>query len=513
MSVDVRDGADVVPIDRGRSVDVLIVGAGLSGVGTACHLRRNCPDKTFTLIEARDSIGGTWDLFRYPGIRSDSDMFTLGYSFRPWTESKAIADGPSILNYVKETAALYAVDREIHFGQRMVSANWSTAAARWTVDVELVGTGRRVTYDCQYLYMCAGYYRYDEGYSPEFAGAEDFSGLIVHPQHWPEDVDHSGKRVVVIGSGATAVTLVPAMAETAEHVTMLQRSPSYVVSLPAVDRIADVLRGRLPARTAYAAVRWKNIKRQAWSYGLSRKRPELMKKLIRKGLEAALPQGFEIDQHFAPKYKPWDQRLCLVPDGDLFKALSTDRASVVTGTIDRFVPEGVRLVSGEVIPADIIVTATGLNMQVLGGTDISIDVEPVSIPDAIGYRGTMLTGIPNMTMAVGYTNASWTLKCDLIAEWFCRLVKFMDEHGYAAATPRPPAADQPTRPMIDLDSGYVLRAVDKMPKQGSVPPWRLFQNYPKDVKLMRRAPIDDGVLEFTRAGARRKQPESVGASA
>jgi cation diffusion facilitator CzcD-associated flavoprotein CzcO len=478
-------------------VDVLIVGAGLSGVGAACHLRRECPGKSVAIIESRDSIGGTWDLFRYPGIRSDSDMFTLGYDFRPWTHPKSIADGPSILQYVRETASAYGVDQLIRFGRRMVSADWSSADSTWTVDVERVDTGERVRYRCRFLFMCSGYYRYDEGYSPDFAGQSDFRGDVVHPQHWPDGLDYTGKRVVVIGSGATAVTLVPAMAREATHVTMLQRSPSYIVSLPAHDRLADLLRAKLPARLAYSVVRRKNVTMQRLSYTLSRKRPGLMKKLIRKGLVASLPPDFEIDKHFSPTYNPWDQRLCLVPDGDLFQTLSAGKASIVTSAIDRFVAEGIRLASGEVLPADVIVTATGLNMQIFGGASLSLDGAPVSMPDLVSYRGTMLSGVPNLAMAVGYTNASWTLKCDLIARWVCRLLQHLDEHGYAAAAPLAPPADQPTSPLIDLKSGYVQRAAEFLPKQGEVPPWRLYQNYPKDVKLMREAPIDDGVLQFS----------------
>ena len=477
-------------------VDVLIVGAGLSGVGAACHLREHCPQKTFAILEARDAIGGTWDLFRYPGIRSDSDMYTLGYSFRPWEDGKAIADGPAIRSYVRETARDHGVEDAIRFHHRVVHAEWSSEDARWTVEAERTDTGRTVSLTCSFLYGCTGYYRYDQGYLPDFEGTERFKGTVVHPQHWPEGLDYAGKRVVVIGSGATAVTLVPAMAEKAAHVTMLQRSPSYVVTLPAEDPIANFLRRWLPSKAAYSLVRWKNVLLTMASFQLSRRRPELMKKIIRKGLLRHLPAGYEVDVHFNPTYNPWEQRLCLVPDSDLFEVLADGRASVVTDTIETFTETGLRLSSGAELDADVIVTATGLNVQLFGGIDLTVDGEPVDFGERIAYKGMMVCGVPNFAMALGYTNASWTLKCDLIAHYVCRLLNHMDASGYAIATPKPPGPSVPTEPFIDFNSGYVLRSIDKLPRQGATSPWRLHQNWFRDVRLLKRGPIDDSI-EFS----------------
>jgi monooxygenase len=477
--------------------DVLIVGAGLSGVGAACHLRRECPDKSVVVLEARDSIGGTWDLFRYPGIRSDSDMFTLGYRFRPWTEPKAIADGSSILRYIKETARDFDVQRLIRLNHRVVSASWSSEESRWTVTVDRTDTGERVSISCTFLYVCSGYYRYDEGFSPEFPGVERFGGPVIHPQHWPEDLDYRGKRVVVIGSGATAVTLVPTLAESAQHVTMLQRSPSYIMSLPARDPIADRLRERLPQKLAYAIVRWKNALLGTASYQLSRRRPELMKSLLRKAAIKQLPDGYEVDTHFAPAYNPWDQRLCLIPDGDLFTSIRDGRASVVTDHIDTFTESGIRLQSGAEIDADIVVSATGLNVLAIGGLQLAVDGRVVNLPETVSYKGMMLSGVPNFAWTIGYTNASWTLKADLVAEYVCRLLKHMGRHNYAAVMPDATSATA-ANPIIDLASGYVLRSVADLPKQGDRAPWRLHQNYVRDVRLLRRGPIDDDVV-FTPA--------------
>src|SRR5271166_266124 len=414
-------------------VDVLIVGAGLSGIGAAHHIQAAFPDKTYTILEARDAIGGTWDLFRYPGVRSDSDMHTLGYRFRPWTQAEAIADGPSILGYVRDTAAEAAIDKHIRFNHRVTRATWSNATARWTV--QAVHGAETVDLTCGFLLMCSGYYRYDEGYTPDFPGTERFAGQIVHPQQWADDIDYAGKQVVVIGSGATAVTLVPSMAQTAAHVTMLQRSPTYVVTLPAQDAIADALRRRLPARLAYSIVRWKNVLRTMFSFQLSRRRPGVMKALLRKGLEKQLPPGYDIDTHFKPLYNPWDQRLCLVPDGDLFKAISDGSASIVTDRIDTFTEQGLKLESGVELQADLIVTATGLNLLALGGMEIAVDGREVELSETMSYKGMMLSGVPNMALVIGYTNASWTLKCDLTCEYVCRLLKHMDEHGYRQCVP------------------------------------------------------------------------------
>ena len=415
---------------------MLIVGAGISGVGAGYHLQANCPGKSFAILEARDAIGGTWDLFRYPGIRSDSDMLTLGYSFRPWTDAKAIADGPSILDYVNETAREYGIDRRIRFGHKVVGAEWSSADARWTVDIERPATGERLQMTCNFLHSCCGYYSYDGGYTPDFAGTERFEGDVVHPQQWPEDLDYEGKRVVVIGSGATAVTLVPAMAERASHVTMLQRSPSYVVSLPAVDPLARALRRFLPPKLAYSVLRWKNVLMTMLVFQVSRRRPEFIKRLIRRGLERQLPAGYDIDTHFKPTYNPWDQRMCLVPDGDLFASISNGSASVATDRIETFTERGLALESGAELEADVVVTATGLNLVPLGGIALVVDGKPVELPETMGYKGMMLSGVPNLAVSLGYTNASWTLKCDLTCEYVCRLLNHMDRGGYAYCTPQ-----------------------------------------------------------------------------
>jgi monooxygenase len=482
-------------------VDVLIVGAGLSGIGAGCHLQADCPGKTYAVLQARDCIGGTWDLFRYPGVRSDSDMYTLGYSFRPWTQARSIADGSSILNYVRQTAADHGVDGKIRFNHRVVRAEWSTADARWTVDAFRADTQETVRLSCSFLFMCSGYYRYDEGYTPDFQGTERFVGRIVHPQHWSEDIDYAGKRVVVIGSGATAVTLVPSMARSAAHVTMLQRSPSYIVSLPAEDPIAGMLRRFLPAKVSYPIIRWKNVLLTMLSFQLSRHRPRMMKALVRRGIERQLPAGYDIDTHFNPSYDPWDQRLCLVPNGDLFDVIGDGRASVVTDHIDTFTEKGLRLVSGAELEADVVVTATGLNLLALGGMQIAVDGRDIALSETMSYKGMMLSGVPNMAFAVGYTNASWTLKCDLTCEYVCRLLNRMDEHGYRQCMPqnRDPAVLE--RPFIDFSSGYVLRSIDQFPKQGSKAPWRLHQNYPLDILNLRFGSIEDGAMEFSGAGS------------
>jgi cation diffusion facilitator CzcD-associated flavoprotein CzcO len=480
-------------------VDVLIVGAGLSGVGAGCHLQSKCPGKSFAILEARDAIGGTWDLFRYPGIRSDSDMFTLGYSFRPWEEPKAIADGPSILSYIRDTARDHGVEAKIRFGHRVVRAEWSTPEARWTVEAERTDTQEIVRISCGFLFMASGYYRYDEGYTPEFEGTERFTGPIVHPQHWPDDLDYAGKRVVVIGSGATAITLVPAMAGSAAHVTMLQRSPSYVISVPARDPIADFVRRLLPPKMAYPIVRWKNVLITTLFFELSRRRPRWIKGLLRRGVEKALPPGYDIDTHFKPRYNPWDQRMCLVPDGDLFDAISAGDASIVTDRIETFTEKGLRLASGTELEADLVVTATGLNMRAAGGMAITVDGRDVKLSETVGYKGMMLSGVPNMALAMGYTNASWTLKCDLVSAYVCRLLNHMDEHGYRQCTPRTPDASVVIEPFIDLASGYVLRAVDSLPKQGDRAPWRLYQNYARDVLLLKHGRLEDEAMEFSAA--------------
>ena len=492
-------------------VDVLIVGAGLSGIAAGYHLQASCPGKSYAILEARDSIGGTWDLFRYPGIRSDSDMFTLGYGFRPWKAAKAIADGPSILSYVKDTAREYGIDRHIRFGHRVVRAEWSSDAQRWTVEAEQTATGETVTLTAGFLFTCTGYYRYDEGYTPELAGVERFGGQVIHPQHWPEDLDYTGKRVVVIGSGATAVTLVPAMAPDAAHVTMLQRSPSYVVSLPNEDPVAKLVRRLpLPERIGHSIVRWKNVLLMMGSYQLSKRRPKLMRKIMRAGVKRALPAGYDVDTHFNPTYNPWDQRVCLVPDGDLFAALSSGRADVVTDRIATFTENGIRLESGAELEAEIVVTATGLQLLALGGMQLSVDGEAVEPSEKLTYKGMMVSDVPNMAIAMGYTNASWTLKCDLICQYVTRLLNEMDARGVAQATPRLDSADVETEPFLDLTSGYVKRGLDLFPRQGVAQPWRVHQNYFRDIAMIRRGDITEG-LELTPAGAGARSAERVAA--
>jgi len=476
-------------------VDVLIVGAGLSGIGAGHQLRATLPNQTYAILEARHEIGGTWSLFKYPGVRSDSDMHTLGYRFRPWIDDKAIADGPAILDYVRATARDGDVERHIRFGKRAVAASWSSADGAWTVDVQDVESGEVSQLTCGFLFTCAGYYRYDEGFTPDFDGIADFKGTIVHPQFWPEDLDYAGKKVVVIGSGATAVTLVPAMAADAEHVTMLQRSPTYIVALPEEDKLANSLRKVLPNKFVYALIRWKNVLRVMASFQLSRRRPEVMKKLLRKMIDQELPADV-IDEHFTTTYNPWDQRLCVVPDGDLFKALRKGKASVVTDHIDRFTPTGLRLKSGAELDADIIVTATGLNLLAFGGIDLTVDGEEVSLPDHMTYKGIMLSDVPNFIFGIGYTNASWTLKIDLTYDYLWRLLKHMDATGTAWCAPRLRDPSVTASPLMDFSSGYVMRSIDQFPKAGSKKPWALRMNYLVDRLALSRGSVDDGTMEF-----------------
>jgi monooxygenase len=478
--------------------DVLIVGAGLSGIGAARHLQAAFGGKTYAILEARDAIGGTWDLFRYPGVRSDSDMFTLGYRFRPWTEAKAIADGPSILSYVRATAAEAGIDSRIRFGHRVRRATWSGAAARWTVEADT--SAGPVTLTCGFLLMCSGYYRYDEGYLPDFGGIGDFRGQVVHPQHWPAGLDYAGKRVVVIGSGATAVTLVPALAETAGHVTMLQRSPTYILAMPAEDGIATRLRQLLGARRGYAVTRWKNVAVTTLIYKLSRRRPDMIRGWIRQMAIKQLPDGYDVDTHFKPSYNPWDQRLCLVPDGDLFEAIRDGRASVVTDRVATFTEQGLRLESGAELPADIVVTATGLQLLAFGGVELAVDGRPVRLPETMAYKGMMLSGLPNFAFTIGYTNASWTLKADLVSEFVCRLLRYMDSRGYDTCVPVNDDPDVTEQPLLDFSAGYVLRSIDQFPRAGSRAPWRLGMSYAHDVVTLRHGKIDDGSIRFSRTG-------------
>ncbi len=484
--------------------DVLIVGAGLSGIGAAVHLRQRCPNKSFVILEGRPQMGGTWDLFRYPGIRSDSDMHTLGYSFKPWKQAKSIADGPSILDYVHETAAEYKIDEHIRYSHKAISANWSTADAAWTVEstrpnTEGGDTGETVKISCNLLYMCQGYYSYDGGFLPEFEGAADFGGTVIHPQKWPTELDYSGKNVIVIGSGATAMTLVPAMSKDAAKVTMVQRSPTYVVSRPAQDAIANRLRKWLPESWAYAVTRWKNTTLGTYFYRQTRAKPEKTKEMILKGVRAALGPDYDVDKHFTPSYNPWDQRLCLVPDADLFAAINSGKAEVVTDHIERFTKTGLKLKSGQELPADIIVTATGLNMLALGGMTYSVDGQPVEFNKTWTYKGMMYSDVPNLVSTFGYINASWTLRADLTAEYVCRLLNHMDEKGATRVTPRLRDGDRNMTPRLWIEgfsSGYMQRGLEQMPRQGDHAPWLNPQDFARDKKMIRKGALEDGALVF-----------------
>ncbi|MCU1452756.1 MAG: flavin binding monooxygenase [Acidimicrobiales bacterium] len=476
-------------------LDVLIVGAGLSGIGAGHYVQTETPWASYAIFEARDAIGGTWDLFRYPGIRSDSDMFTLGYSFRPWDGEKSIADGASILQYIKDTAAEAGIDQHIRFHHRIVAADWSTDEGCWRITAHRSDTGDTIELTAGFLFSCSGYYRYDRGHTPDFPGMDAYEGTIVHPQAWPEDLDHRDKRVVVIGSGATAVTLVPALATDAAHVTMLQRSPTYIASLPAKDPLVALLRRVLPKRWSGPAIRWVKALLTQASYQVSRRRPDLMKRILRNGVARLLPAGYDVDTHFTPRYDPWDQRLCVVPDGDLFTAIRADRASVVTDRIETFTDRGLRLASGVELPADIVVTATGLELLFLGGIDIRVDGAPVDLPSKLTYKGMMIEGVPNFAMAVGYTNASWTLKCDLTCDYVVRLLNHMRAAGLRQCTPTNAGSEVSAEPLLGLTSGYVQRAAHLFPKQGSRAPWQLHQSYLRDYRnLKRSALVDDAMV-------------------
>ena len=478
-------------------LDVLIVGAGISGISAAWHLQDRSPSKSYAILERRDDMGGTWDLFKYPGIRSDSDMFTLGFRFKPWTSAKAIADGPSILSYIKEAAAENGIDENIRYRHRVIAADWSDADNQWTLTVD---TGdEEITMTSSFLFATTGYYNYDQGYSPTFPGSEDFAGTIVHPQHWPEDLDYAGKKIVVIGSGATAITLIPALVDRgAGHVTMLQRSPSYVGSLPDVDPIAVQANKYLPENVAHVINRWRAIVFSTAQYQLARNFPKYMRKTLLTMAKRRLPEGYDVEKHFGPSYNPWDQRLCLAPNGDLFKAIRKGNADVVTDTIDTFVPEGIKLSSGEVIDADIIVTATGLNMQLLGGLVPTKNGQPIDLPSLMTYKGLMFSGIPNFAITFGYTNASWTLKADLVSEFVCRVLNYMDDNGFDTVVPEHPGAGVGELPFMDFAPGYFLRAIDQLPKSGSKAPWRLKQNYLLDLRLIRQGKVDEESLHFTK---------------
>jgi monooxygenase len=493
----VPGGTGAVPGEAGAAedLDVLIVGAGLSGIGAAYHIQSAFPGRSYAIAEARQAIGGTWDLFRYPGVRSDSDMHTLGYRFRPWLAGTAIADGASILSYIRDTAAEAGIDKRIRFGHRVTRAAWSTPDARWTVDA--VREGRPARFTARFLYVCAGYYRYDAGHEPGFPGIAEFGGTVVHPQRWPAGLDCSGKHVVVIGSGATAITLVPALAASAAHVTMVQRSPGYVASLPRVDPLAARLARIAGARRAYPVVRWKNIAAQTLFYKLSRSRPGLVRSLLRSAAIRQLPPGYEVDTHFRPEYDPWDQRLCVAPDGDLFRAIRSGRASVITDTIASFTPGGLRLASGTELDADIVVTATGLRLLALGGIALAVDGREVELPKTMAYRAMMLDGVPNLAFTIGYTNASWTLKADLVSEYVVRLLRYLDSRGYDQCVPvRDPAVEP--RPLLDFQAGYVLRSLHEFPVAGSRDPWRVAMSYPHDLLRLRFGRIGDRAMRFSR---------------
>lgn len=480
--------------------NVLIVGAGLSGIGAAVCLQQRCPGKSYAILEGRKASGGTWDLFRYPGVRSDSDMYTLGYAFRPWRDEKAIADGPAILDYVRAAAAEHGVDKKIRFNCNVTEAAWSTQEARWTVTADLDGAPARFT--CNFLWMCSGYYRYDAGYTPDFAGVERFRGALVHPQKWPEDLDFNGKRVVVIGSGATAVTLVPALAERAGHVTMVQRSPSFIFSIPLIHPVARTLLRFLPAGVAYQITRWYAIAHQQFTYKMTRLYPNKSKKKLIKLAREKLPADYDVETHFTPSYFPWDQRVCLVPDDDLFNAVTSGRAEIVTDHIETFTEDGLRLKSGKTIQADIIVTATGLALQALGGANIAVDGRTVRTGETLTYKGLMFSDVPNLASVFGYTNASWTLRADLVSRYICRLLNYMDRRRLDICAPRNRDPDMPRRPYLSFTSGYVLRAESILPKQGGRAPWRHPQDYFLDMIRLRYAPVADGVLEFARAERR-----------
>jgi monooxygenase len=477
--------------------DVLVVGAGLSGIAAGYHLQTKCPGKSYVILEGRDAIGGTWDLFRYPGIRSDSDMYTLGYNFRPWPGAKAIADGPSILNYVRDTARDSGIDKHVRFHHRATRAEWSSREAQWIVEARRGTETEPVRFSCNFLFMCSGYYDYAGGYMPDFPEADSFGGRLIHPQHWPEDLDYAGKRIVVIGSGATAVTLVPAMADKAAHVTMLQRSPTYVVSRPSEDSIASWLRRKLPAMLAYQTVRWKNVLLGMWFFRLARHKPEKVKAAIIALARKQLGPDYDVATHFTPRYNPWDQRLCLVPDGDLFREIKAGRVSVVTDRIERFTQSGIKLESGRELAADIVVTATGLKMKLFSGLDVLVDGTSIDLAKTMSYKGMMFSGVPNFAAAFGYTNASWTLKADLTCEYVCRLLRYMDRRSYRRCMPsRDPSVAEV--PWLNFTSGYVQRALDQLPRQGAKKPWKLYQNYARDLMALRFGSVNDGAMQFSK---------------
>ncbi len=474
-------------------VDVLVIGAGISGISAAHHLQTQCPHKSFLILEGRDSIGGTWDLFKYPGIRSDSDMYTLGFSFRPWRDPKAIADGPSIMSYLHGAVEDDGLQDKIRFGHKVIKAQWKSEAAQWTLTVLNTESQQEEVFTCGFVHLCTGYYNYEQAHRPDFPGEKNFKGPVIHPQFWPEDLDYKNKKVLVIGSGATAVTLVPAMAEKAAKVTMLQRSPTYIVSMPAENALANWARRNLPAKLAYGLTRWRNVLLNRLMFWYCRRYPEKAKKLLLKGVRAELPADFDFGKHLTPHYNVWDQRVCLAPDGDFFAALRAGTADIVTDEIDSFTKRGIKLASGGEVEADIIVSATGLDLKFFGGVEIQVDNTPVLAKDTMTYKGMMFSGVPNFALSSGYTNASWTLKCDLTSAYVCRLLNHMDKKGYAQARPQLDWADIEVAPLLDFSSGYVVRKLDELPKQGTVTPWRLHQNYLLDIMMLRMGRVTDGM--------------------
>lgn len=476
--------------------DTIIIGAGISGISAAHYMQTDCPTKTYTILEGRKNIGGTWDLFRYPGIRSDSDMYTFGFAFKPWVNPKVIAPREDIMHYLQETVAEEGIEKHIRFEHRLLNASWSSEAAKWSLTVQTPDSATPVIFTCSFISLCMGYYDYESGYTPNFAGKEDFVGTIIHPQKWDESLDYTNKKIVVIGSGATAVTLIPNLTEKAAHVTMLQRSPTYVVAQPDVDKLAIRINKLFPEKMAHRINRFRKILFQRFSYAFSRKFPELMKKVLRKKLVEEMGKEFDIDKHFTPSYNPWDERLCLVPNGDFFQAIKSKKASVVTDHIERFTENGIKLVSGEILEADIIVTATGLNAQLFNNIDFEVDGEQVDFSKKVCYKSVMFDGIPNMTYAFGYTNASWTLKCDMTNQYTCRLINYMAENGYKQCMPVQQDSEMSLKPFLDFTPGYVLRVIDKLPKMGDKKPWKIEQNYFYDRKMFENDPLNDGVLTY-----------------
>ena len=481
--------------NKTESIDVLIIGAGLSGIGGACHFRRNSPDRSFMILESREASGGTWDLFRYPGIRSDSDMYTFGYGFKPWSDKSSIADGHKILSYIREAAAEYDVEQHIRYQHKVVSASWSSTQSRWLVTAERGDTGEQVTISCQFIFSCSGYYDYDQGYTPEFVGIDKFKGQVIHAQHWPEELDYQGKRVVVIGSGATAVTLVPAMSQDTASLVMLQRTPTYIASVPKEQPLAETLRKWLPDSWVFRLIRWKQVLFQIYLYQLSRRNPQRLRKVLLGLVRKEMGPDYDVDTHFTPDYNPWDQRVCGVPDGDLFRAIRENRAEVVTDHIDQFNKEGIHLKSGKQLDADIVVLATGLNLKFAGGVQYSVDGKVLDFAEHFIFRGMMFSGLPNMAFTVGYTNSSWTLKADLTGQYVSRLLNKMARHSYTAVTPRL-TGEVEEMPLLDFDAGYVLRSRESFPKQGNRLPWKNYQNYIRDFIGLRLGRQNDDELEF-----------------